>query len=95
MYLGSYRGVSGTGLRALLEKRDSALAARVETEIDSAVSAVLAMGVFGTAMFEPIDPGQSYPAKVGAAVGAILTLRYTLICRMGPALLQWLPCPEP
>ena len=71
VYLGTYFGKGGKGLKALVEKKDPALAAKVETQLDAAIAATLAMGVYGDAMF--IAPG-----KINTATTAIRDLRYTL-----------------
>ncbi len=71
VYLGTYGGKSGQGLKALVARKDADLAAKVEVQLDAAIAATLAMGVYGDAMFIA-------PAKIDAATTAIRDLRYTL-----------------
>ena len=79
VYLGSYAGKRGVGLKALVAGKDPALAAKVETQLDSAIAATLAMGVYGDAMFNA-------PEKITIATTAIRDLRYTLATSVMEAL---------
>ena len=80
VFLGSYGGKSGKGLKALVEKNNPALAALVEAQFDSAITATLAVGVFSDAIIN------NNTQKVDVATTAIRTLRGTMYLQLADAL---------
>jgi putative iron-regulated protein len=84
VYLGTYGGTSGKGVKTWVLAADSVLAVRVEAEIDSAISKVLQMGDFAAAISTTNPAGR---AKVAVARTSILKLKATLEGDVKPAIL--------